>query len=86
MNDDSPNVGTSDDNNDDDVSRRSPAVLSFWGVQTFESKIPMLPLSNPLKMSTHRGSSCPITTAWGGGGDGIVDGGGSARSKRQRRI
>ena len=29
---DSPNVGTSDDNDDDDVSRRHPAGLSFWGV------------------------------------------------------
>ncbi len=26
----------------------------------------MLSSSNPLRMSPHRGSLCPITTAWGG--------------------
>ena len=59
MNNDSPDVGTSDYDDDDDVSRRHPTVLSFWGAQ-------MLSSLNPLRMSTHRGSSCPITTVWGG--------------------
>ena len=39
MNNDSPNVGTSGDKDDNDISRRHPAGLSFWGVRTFESRI-----------------------------------------------
>ena len=52
MNDDSPDVGTSNDDDDDDVSHCHPAGLSFWGVRTLESRIPMLSLSDSLGMST----------------------------------
>jgi hypothetical protein len=52
MHDDSPDVGTSDDDDDNDVSCCHPAGLLFWGVQTFESRIPILSSSNPLRVST----------------------------------
>jgi hypothetical protein len=86
MNDDSPDVGTSDDDNDDAVSRRHPAGLSFWGVRTFELRIPMLSSSNPLRMSTAQRKFVSHYYSVGGDGGVIVVGGGSAHSKRQRRI
>ena len=88
MNNDSPDVGTSNDDNDDDddVSCRHPAGLLFWGVQTCTSRIPMLSSSNPLRMSTAQRKFVSHYYSVGGDGDVIVDGGGSARSGRQRRI
>ena len=52
MDGDSPDMGTSDDNNGYYVSFRHPAGLSFWGVGTLESRIQMLSSSDPLGMST----------------------------------
>jgi hypothetical protein len=86
MNNDSNDVGTSDDNDDDDISRCHPAGLSFWGVRTFESRILMLLSSNPLRMSTTQRKLMSHYSSVGGDGGVIVVGGGSARSKRQCRI
>ncbi len=87
MNDDSPDVGTSNDDDDDDVSHCHPAGLSFWGVRTFESRILMLSSSNPLRMSMAQRKF--VSHYYSVGGDGgiiVVGGGGSARSERQRRL
>ena len=70
-------------NNDDDngISRRHPAGLSFWGVQTLGSRIPMLPLSDPLGMSTAPRKFVSHYYSVGGDGGNIVVGSESARSK-----
>ena len=86
MNNDSPDVGTSDNDDDDDVIHSHPAGLSFWGVQTFESRIPMLLSSNPLRMSTVQRKFVSHYYSVGGDGGVIVVDGRSARSKRQRQI
>ena len=77
---------TSGDDDDDDVSRHHPAGLSFWGVQTFESRILMLSSSNPLRMSMAQMKFVSHYYSLGGDGDVIDVCGGSARSERQRRI
>jgi hypothetical protein len=66
MDGDSPDVGTSDDD-DDDVSHRHAAGLSFWGVRTLESRIPMLLSSDPLGMSTAQRKSMSHFYRVGGG-------------------
>ncbi len=86
MNNDSPNVEMSDNNDDNDVSRLHPAGLLFWGVQMFESRIPMLLSSNPLRMSTAQRKLVSHYYSMGGDSGVIVVSGGSARSKRQRWI
>ena len=80
MDGDSPDVGTSDDD-DDDVSHRHAAGLSFWGVRMFESRIPMLSLSNPLGMSTAQRKFVSHYYSVGGDGGIVVVGGGSTHSE-----
>ena len=67
MDGDSPNVGTSDDDNND-VSRCHAAGWLFWGVRTLESRIPMLLSSDPLGMSTAQRKSVSHFYSVGGGG------------------
>ena len=86
MDDDSPDVGTTDVDDDDDVSRCHPAGLLFWGVRTLKSRIPMLSLPDPLGMLMTQRKFMSHYYSMGGDGGVIVVGGGSARSKRQRRI
>jgi hypothetical protein len=81
MNNDSPDVGTSDDDDDDDVSRRHPAGLLFWGVRTFESRIPMLSSSDPLGMSTAQRKFVSHYYSVGGNGGVVVVGGGITHSE-----
>ena len=63
---DSPDVGTSDDD-EDDVSRRHAAGLSFWEVRTLKSRIPMLLSSDPLGMSMAQRNSVSHFYSVGGG-------------------
>ena len=85
MDGESPDVGMSN-NDGDDVSRRHAAGLSFWGVRTLESRIPMLSSSDPLGMSTVQRKFVSHYYSMGGDGGIIVVGCGSARRERQRRI
>ncbi len=79
-------MGTSDDDNDNDVSRHHPAGLSFWGVRTLELRILMLLSSKNLRMSMVQRKFVSHYYSLGGDGGVIVVGGRSARSEKQHWI
>ncbi len=75
MDGNSPNVGTSDNDNDDDVRRRHPAGPLFW-VQMLKLNILTPSLSDLFDMSSAQKNFVSHYYSTGGNG-GIVGGGGS---------
>ncbi len=67
MDDDSPHMGTSDNNNDDDVHRCHLAGLSFW-VQTLKLNILISLSLDPLDMSTAQRNFASHHCSMGRGG------------------
>ncbi len=71
MNIDSPNVGTSDNNDGNDLRCCHLAGLSFW-VQTLDSNVSMPSLLGPLNTSTVQRNFISHYYSVGGGGGAVA--------------